>query len=97
MNCHVHFLHVFFSDKDVVADDEQTNDEEKEEDGEKNNKNDEDDKKVKGFCGCTRKVIPYVMFASSLLTAFGSGMTIKFFPLFFKNQLMMAPANVQFT
>ena len=93
------FLACFFSDKDVVADDEQTNDEEKEEDGEKNNKNDEDDKdddkKVKGFCGCTRKVIPYVMFASSLLTAFGSGMTIKFFPLFFKNQLMMAPANVQ--
>ena len=81
-------LACFFSDKDVVAEEDDA-DTDQSKSGKKSSTN------VKGFCGCTRKVIPYVMFSSSLLTAFGSGMTVKFFPLFFKNQLHMSPANVQ--
>lgn len=84
-------LACFFSDNDIVPEEEQTND-----DGHNADSTQEGNKNVaRGFCGCTRKVIPYIMFSSSLLTAFGSGMTVKFFPLFFKNQLGMAPANVQ--
>ena len=45
---------------------------------------------------CIRRChIPYVMFAGDVLTAFGSGMTVKFFPLFFKNTLHLDPADVQ--
>eukprot|EP00943_MAST-04B_sp_MAST-4B-sp1_P001648 g1648.t1 len=84
------FLACFFSDTDIVPEDEQTND-----DGDNAVNKEDGNKGARGFCGCTRKVIPYIMFSSSLLTAFGSGMTVKFFPLFFKNQLGMAPANVQ--
>lgn len=37
-------------------------------------------------CGCLRKAhIPYILFTSDLLSALASGMTVKFFPLFFKN------------
>ena len=50
---------------------------------------------AKGWCGCTTSAVPYIMFASSLLCALGSGMTIKFFPLFFKDTLSLAPASVQ--
>ena len=39
--------------------------------------------------------IPYVLFASSLCFALGSGMTVKFFPLFFKNTCKMSPIAVQ--
>ncbi len=54
-----------------------------------------DKKTTRGWCGCTTKAVPYIMFASSLLCALGSGMTIKFFPLFFKDTIEMAPASVQ--
>ena len=40
-------------------------------------------------------MVPYVLFASALLLALGSGMTIKFFPLFFKNDLQLSPVYVQ--
>lgn len=39
--------------------------------------------------------IPYILFASTLVMALGSGMTIKFFPLFFQNTLKMDPSDVQ--
>lgn len=39
--------------------------------------------------------IPYVLFASSLLTALGSGMTVKFFPLFFKQDCALSPEATQ--
>lgn len=42
-----------------------------------------------------RRHIPYILFAGDLLTALGSGMTVKFFPLFFKNTLHLSPADVQ--
>ena len=35
--------------------------------------------------------VPYVVFSSGILFALGSGMTIKFFPLFFKNDLRLSP------
>eukprot|EP00962_Isochrysis_galbana_P050400 scaffold21803_cov73-Isochrysis_galbana.AAC.1 len=37
--------------------------------------------------------VPYVLFASSVCFALGSGMTVKFFPLFFVNDCLMAPAQ----
>ena len=73
------FLACFFSDKDVVEEDDNADADEDESD----KKGRKSPTKVTGLCGCTRKVIPYVMFSSSLLTAFGSGMTVKFFPLHF--------------
>ena len=39
--------------------------------------------------------IPYIMFVHSLVFALGSGMTVKFFPLFFKDEIGMSPSQVQ--
>ena len=41
------------------------------------------------------KMIPYVVFCTDLVVALGSGCTIKFFPLWFKDDLRMSPAAVQ--
>mmetsp|Transcript_31486 Transcript_31486/g.37502 ORF Transcript_31486/g.37502 Transcript_31486/m.37502 type:complete len:554 (-) Transcript_31486:112-1773(-) len=43
-----------------------------------------------------QKWIPYIMFTSNLIFAIGSGMTVKFFPLFFKDEVGMTPTEVQF-
>lgn len=43
---------------------------------------------------CAR-AIPYIIFVSGLAFALGSGMTVKFFPLFFKNSCRMTPIEVQ--
>ena len=45
----------------------------------------------------TVRSIPYVLFASSLVTAIGSGMTIKYFPLYFKSDITpkLSPRDVQ--
>ena len=40
-------------------------------------------------------LVPYLLFASSLLFCIGSGMTIKFVPLFFKNACGLSPTGVQ--
>merc|ERR1712070_209859 len=40
--------------------------------------------------------IPYILFLSDVITALGSGMTVKFFPLYFKNDIRMSPAEVQY-
>jgi len=39
--------------------------------------------------------IPYLVFVSNLISALGSGMTVKFFPLFFKDEVHMTPSQVQ--
>ena len=39
--------------------------------------------------------VPYVLFTSSVCFALGSGMTVKFFPLFFVNDCLMTPAQVR--
>ena len=39
-------------------------------------------------------LVPYLFFASDLFLAFGSGMTVKFFPLFFKNSVGLSPRGV---
>jgi MFS family permease len=39
--------------------------------------------------------IPYIIFAQGLIFAIGSGMTVKFFPLFFKDEVGMSPSQVQ--
>jgi len=50
-------------------------------------------------CGClSRASIPYILFLSDLLVSLASGMTIKFFPLFFKSKehgVGLSPAEVQ--
>lgn len=46
--------------------------------------------------GClTRRSVPWILFICDLVTALGSGMTVKFFPLFFKNDVGMSPIQVQ--
>jgi len=39
--------------------------------------------------------IPYLVFISNLISSLGSGMTVKFFPLFFKDEVGMSPSQVQ--
>jgi MFS family permease len=39
--------------------------------------------------------IPYLVFISGLISSLGSGMTVKFFPLFFKDEVGMTPSQVQ--
>lgn len=43
----------------------------------------------------TQRWIPYIIFIQGLILAVGSGMTIKFFPLFFKDEVGMSPTQVQ--
>jgi len=40
------------------------------------------------------KRIPYLVLMSDFVIAIGSGMTIKFFPLFFKNEVLLTPIQV---
>ena len=40
-------------------------------------------------------MVPYIIFIHSLVFALGSGMTVKFFPLFFKDEVGMSPSQVQ--
>jgi MFS family permease len=42
-----------------------------------------------------RKRIPYFIFFSDLMIALGSGMTVKFFPLYFEEDCDLAPTQVQ--
>jgi len=45
---------------------------------------------------CSRQQrIPMLTFVASLITALGAGMTVKFFPLFFKNECDLSPSAVQ--
>jgi len=49
------------------------------------------------YCGglLTRRSVPYILFCSDIIIAIGSGMTVKYFPLFFKNNVNMTPIEVQ--
>ena len=40
------------------------------------------------------KRVPYITIAADIISGFGSGMTIKFYPLFFKNKLHLSPIQV---
>ena len=42
-----------------------------------------------------RKWIPYILFCGGLTVALSSGMTVKFFPLFFKDDVGLSPTQVQ--
>jgi MFS family permease len=42
-----------------------------------------------------RRWIPYILFFASVIVSIGSGMTVKFFPLFFKDEVGMSPTQVQ--
>ena len=41
------------------------------------------------------RMIPYIMFCGDILISLGSGMTVKYFPLYFKNAVGLTPAQVQ--
>ena len=43
----------------------------------------------------TQKHIPIIMFASDLLISLGAGMTVKFFPLYFKSNVGLSPMHTQ--
>jgi len=42
-----------------------------------------------------RRKIPYMLFSFDLLVSLGSGMTVKFFPLYFKDDANLSPTMVQ--
>jgi MFS family permease len=65
--------------------------------GEEDEEDDMSDITQMTACGglLTIKSIPYIVFGADLIIALASGMTIKFFPLFFKNDCKMSPAEVQ--
>jgi MFS family permease len=47
--------------------------------------------------GCVRLTvawIPYIIFASDMIMSLGAGMTVQFFPLFFKNDFSLGPVPV---
>jgi len=43
----------------------------------------------------TATYVPWTLFTASILSALGSGATVKFFPLFFKNQVGLSPIETQ--
>lgn len=45
--------------------------------------------------GPTARFVPYILFIHSLIMSIGSGMTVKFFPLFFKDDVGLSPSQVQ--
>ena len=44
---------------------------------------------------CRQRWIPYIVFIFDLCLALASGMSVKFFPLFFKDEVGMSPSQVQ--
>ncbi len=48
-----------------------------------------------GACGCCcpARYVPHVIIGSDLVSGFGSGMTVKFFPLFFSQKLKLSPIS----
>lgn len=47
-------------------------------------------------CGCiSSKHVPPVLLVSNIISALGSGMTVKFFPIFFQTKVCLAPVSVQ--
>ena len=59
---------------------------------------DDDDEDLKDSCCCKCcagvRAIPWIILASNTVTGFATGMTVKFFPLFFKNEVCLTPASV---
>lgn len=57
---------------------------------------DDDEEKETCCCKCCAGVraIPWIILASNTVTGFATGMTVKFFPLFFKNEVCLTPAAV---
>jgi len=45
--------------------------------------------------GAPSRVIPWLLYLSSFLVSLGGGLTLKFFPLYFKNEIGLNPADVQ--
>eukprot|EP01062_Namystynia_karyoxenos_P058263 TRINITY_DN497_c0_g3_i1.p1 TRINITY_DN497_c0_g3~~TRINITY_DN497_c0_g3_i1.p1 ORF type:complete len:530 (+),score=123.87 TRINITY_DN497_c0_g3_i1:129-1718(+) len=84
--CDIHLL--FFDDKKALPREDDTHVTQKEVD-----EGDQTKKLLKGWI--TAEQVPYLLFACELTTALGSGMTVKFFPLFFKEDLDLSPAKVQ--
>jgi hypothetical protein len=64
--------------------------------GASSSSNNEEEQRPKRACCCinSTKYIPYVMLMSDITIGLGSGMTIKFFPLFFKNEVELSPSAV---
>eukprot|EP00040_Diaphanoeca_grandis_P044571 m.12784 g.12784 ORF g.12784 m.12784 type:complete len:551 (+) comp9441_c0_seq1:207-1859(+) len=47
------------------------------------------------FCGLTMAHIPHILIASDMISGLASGMTIKFFPLYFARKVWLEPVYVQ--
>eukprot|EP00298_Acanthocystis_sp_HF-20_P014204 c20673_g1_i1.p1 GENE.c20673_g1_i1~~c20673_g1_i1.p1 ORF type:complete len:472 (+),score=163.86 c20673_g1_i1:27-1442(+) len=91
------FLMFFFDDKKIILGRESTEETDKEdEDGSPRNMNDKDNNsKLESFRDRFRWTIPYFIFVGSVIIGLGSGMTVKFFPLFFMNDCHLSPSQVQ--
>ncbi|GMH65988.1 hypothetical protein TL16_g12906 [Triparma laevis f. inornata] len=99
------FTMFFFDDKNALK---ERGEEEEEEKDEKDEKVGEDEEEVEENepllelispeaekLKQRRAWIPYYMFASDLIVSLGSGMTVKFFPVFFKDDCELSPVSVQ--
>lgn len=47
------------------------------------------------WCGMTASRIPHIIIASDMISGLASGMTIKFFPLYFAKEVYLRPVSVQ--
>ena len=99
------FLMLFFDDKKALEDSNNSDDSHTEyepihrevlvgnghKSGDDDRKHDESSPRIQD----RQKWIPYIIFAQDIVSSIGSGMTIKFFPLFFKDDIGMSPSRVQ--
>ena len=94
---------MFFFDDAAALKEEEEEGKDKDKDTDKDTDKDKDKDKDKGepakkhpCCGSlTTAHIPYILFTFDLIVSLGSGMTVKFFPLFFKNDCKLTPTEVQ--
>jgi hypothetical protein len=85
------------NDGDVEGDTTKDSDDEEEDDDEEEAKFNQLMSESPTSCGgcVTLKSVPYIVFGADLIIATASGCTVKFFPLFFKNDCQMSPSEVQ--
>jgi MFS family permease len=88
---------MFFDDKKALDESEEESDERDGDDQEDSGEGNDEEAEETPLTTLQKrqKWIPYIIFIQSIIFAIGSGMTIKFFPLFFKDEVGMSPSQVQ--
>eukprot|EP00532_Pseudo-nitzschia_australis_P000088 CAMPEP_0168204518 /NCGR_PEP_ID=MMETSP0139_2-20121125/25437_1 /TAXON_ID=44445 /ORGANISM="Pseudo-nitzschia australis, Strain 10249 10 AB" /LENGTH=571 /DNA_ID=CAMNT_0008130455 /DNA_START=53 /DNA_END=1768 /DNA_ORIENTATION=+ len=104
-------LMMFFDDKKALDESENENEEQtvaENDDDSNNDPSDQSDEEIENGSPISsspettqtilqkrQEWIPYLTFIAGLISSLGSGMTVKFFPLFFKDEVGMSPSQVQ--